>query len=241
MTNDNRLTLVIDTASKSAAAGLYRGAEAIAESFLLAGLTHSQTLGPMLERLLVLARVEAGDIARVAVTNGPGSFTGLRIGTAAALGYALASGAEALGVSSLEALAQNAALYGAAGTRVCAVMDARREQVYTASFRVMSGGGVERLCEDHAESANEVAKKNDAECVIYVGDGAELCYNKDKDILPSEWRYIRASGIMRCVLAGHTRPAEQLCYLRLPQAERERLERMNTNERNGIGASADPA
>lgn len=245
LTSDNNLTLVIDTSSKSAAAGLYRGAEAVSESFLLAGLTHSQTLGPILERLLSLARVRADEIARVAVTNGPGSFTGLRIGVAAALGYAMASGADAVGVSTLEALAQNAAVYGAVASpdspnRVCAVMDARRDQVYTATFRVTSGGTLERLCEDHAAAATEVIEKNAQERVIYVGDGAEICYNKEKDILPAEWRHVRAAGIIRCVLAGHTRPAERLCYLRLPQAERERLERMSTHERNSIGASADP-
>lgn len=223
MTNDT-LTLVMDTSSQSAAAGLYRGMEPIAESLLNAGLTHSQTLGLMLERQLSLARVSAKDIARVAVTNGPGSFTGLRIGVATALGYALAANCEVFGVSSLEAAAWNAVRYGETAL-VRAVQDARRGQVYTALFRV-SGGQLERLCEDHAASAEEVIRQNASEPVIVLGDGAHLCHNGEKDILYPEWRHIRAYGVLRCVEAGHTRPAEQLCYLRLPQAERERLEKL---------------
>ncbi|MCL2030971.1 MAG: tRNA (adenosine(37)-N6)-threonylcarbamoyltransferase complex dimerization subunit type 1 TsaB [Oscillospiraceae bacterium] len=218
------LTLAADTSSQSAAAGLYRGTEPLAECFLCAGLTHSQTLGLMLEHLFTAARVSAKDVARVAVTNGPGSFTGLRIGVSTALGFALAAQCECAGVSSLEAAAWNAAR-GGEGALICAVQDARRGQVYTASFCV-SGGGLTRLCEDHAAPAEDVARKHADRPVIYVGDGAEACYHKDKDILYPEWRHIRARGVMLCAEAGHTRPADRLCYLRLPQAERVRREQL---------------
>ena len=226
---EGTLTLAADTSSQSAAAGLYRGVEPVAETFLNAGLTHSQTFGLMLEHLLAAARVSVEDIARVVVTNGPGSFTGLRIGVSAALGFALAAGGgaspcECAGVSSLEAAAWNA-VSAAEGALVCAVQDARRGQVYTASFRV-AGGGLTRLCEDHAASAEEVIRENASGPVIYVGDGAMLCYNEEKDVSTPEWRHIRAYGVMRCAEAGHTRPADSLCYLRLPQAERERLEQL---------------
>ncbi|MDR1735579.1 MAG: tRNA (adenosine(37)-N6)-threonylcarbamoyltransferase complex dimerization subunit type 1 TsaB [Oscillospiraceae bacterium] len=229
--NGDSLTLVIDTSSKSAAVGLFCGEQARAEGFLLAGLTHSQTLGPMLDS--VLAHLGAEKVSRVAVTNGPGSFTGLRIGVSAALGYALACGAQVAGVSSLEAAAQNAAFMGGAdGVTVCAVMDARRGQVYAAEFWA-SGGTLTRLGEDRAVPAEEIIAANAKKCVIYVGDGAALCYNDEKDILIPEIQYIRSAGIMRCVLAGHTRPAEKLCYLRLPQAERERIEKSAPPEQGG--------
>ena len=227
MTTDKNdgLTLVMDTSSQSAAAGLYRGSDAVAESFVNAGLTHSQTLGLMLERLLAVSRAGAKDVARVVVTNGPGSFTGLRIGVAAALGYAAAAGCEILGVSSLEAAAWNA-VRAPQGSRVRAVQDARRGQVYTALFRVC-GDRLERLCEDHTAPVEDILRET--EPVIVLGDGAELCC-RPRDILIPEWRHIRAYGVMRCAEAGHTRPAEPIRYLRLPQAERERLERLGAGD-----------
>lgn len=211
--------LAIDSSSKTASCAVVARGEVIAQSFLNTGLTHSQTLLPLIESTLKNAGAGIADIGLIAVSNGPGSFTGLRIGVATALGLAVPAGIECVGVSSLEAAAHGAAHMDGL---ICAVMDARRNQVYNALFR--AGGGVlTRLCEDRAISLEALSAEISEKGAIVVGDGAGLCYNIGHPI--RQLMYPTGYGVAMAALAGHTRPADELRYLRLPQAERERIEK----------------
>ena len=207
-----------------------------AEYFLNQKITHSQTLLPMCESLLKLSDVSINDIDAFAVTAGPGSFTGVRIGISAVKGLAQPLDKPCVPVSVLEAMA-----YTFVGTDciVCAVMDARCKQVYNALFEIKSGT-VTRLCDDRAlmidELCDDLKKINDKlpdKKVIVVGDGANLFYGTVKEQLSfielasENLKWQRASGV--CFVAqklydeGVTVSADKLLpvYLRLPQAERE--------------------
>ena len=227
------LILAFETSAKSASVALHDGRKLLAENYQNTGLTHSQTLMVMAEDLLKQCDLGAGDVTHVAVAAGPGSFTGVRIGVAAAKGFAWGSQLPLYGVSTLEAMCQQMLLEGMA---VCGCMDARRSQVYNALFRCTDGQML-RLCEDRAIALEEL--KQDLQqigpCVL-VGDGAELVKNSlqlDNLILPPEQcRHQRASGVAvvaaQQIAAGIAGDAESLQpnYLRLSQAEREKLERM---------------
>ena len=207
-----------------------------AEYFLNQKITHSQTLLPMCESLLKLSDVSINEVDAFAVTAGPGSFTGVRIGISAVKGLAQPLDKPCVPVSVLEAMA-----YSFIGNDciVCATMDARCKQVYNALFKV-EGETVTRLCDDRAlmidELCDDLKKINDKspdEKVIVVGDGANLFYNTAKEQLsfielaPEHLKLQRASGV--CFVAqqlfdeGVTVSADKLLpvYLRLPQAERE--------------------
>ena len=183
------------------------------------------------------------DVDAVGVASGPGSFTGVRIGVSAAKGFAWAGELPCVGVSTLEAMACGVLPFHGI---VCAVMDARRSQVYNALFR-SDGCTLTRLCPDRAVSIDELAA--DLEKTTYikilVGDGAQLCYNTLQGridglcIAPEHLRHQRASGVALCaeaqLLGGDPGDGGALVpnYLRLSQAERERLERENKNRNKG--------
>ena len=128
--------LAIDTSAKAASACIAQEDKIIGEFFINTSLTHSQTLMPMIEQLSINAQVPLGEIEAIAVNAGPGSFTGVRIGVAAAKGLAFADNLPCVSVSTLESMAYNAL---GADCIVCAVMDARCSQVYNALFRVKDG------------------------------------------------------------------------------------------------------
>lgn len=226
--------LAVDTSSQAASCALWQDGVLAGEFFCNVGLTHSQTAMPMVEALLHITGVALPDVDVLAVTTGPGSFTGLRIGIASVKGMAMALDKPCAGVSTLEALA--AGVPGFEGY-VAPVMDARRSQVYTALFRSRDGV-LERLSPDQALSVAELGKilaPLDGP-VMLVGDGSVLCYQALKDLpnlrlAPEGCRHQRA-GWVAAVAAGMAEQkklisAEQLApaYLRLPQAERERMER----------------
>ncbi|MDD6021457.1 MAG: tRNA (adenosine(37)-N6)-threonylcarbamoyltransferase complex dimerization subunit type 1 TsaB [Acutalibacteraceae bacterium] len=221
--------LAVDTSAKAASAAVTEGGKILSENFTDTGLTHSQTLMPMVKSVLDAANISVKDIDIFAINNGPGSFTGVRIGVAAVKGMAQPLGKECVAVSTLEALAYN--LIGLGCVAVSA-MDARCGQVYTASFEC--GETVERLCGDEAVeiSGLEERLKSYRRPIIFVGDGASLCYDFYKDKVPCSFanellRYQRASSTALAAqmkaMRGETVPAEKLMpfYLRLPQAERE--------------------
>lgn len=228
--------LAIDTSAKAAGCAVYRDGQLFAESFLNAGLTHSQTIMPMVRDMLACARMEPGDIDVFAVSAGPGSFTGLRIGISAVKGMAMAQNAPCAAVSTLEALAFNLAAFSGI---IVPAMDARRSQVYTAIF-TGDGRSPVRKTDDEAISIDELGEKLrefGETPVMLVGDGARLCYEKLRDrlpgllIAPENMLYQRASGVCTAALGMAERGLLQTTgelepvYLRLPQAERERLER----------------
>lgn len=221
--------LGIDTSARAASAAVCEDEHILCESYLDVGLTHSETLLPMLEAMLRTAAISLDDIEAIAVSVGPGSFTGLRIGIAAVKGLAFPRGIPCIGVSTLEGLAWN--LIGQSCI-ACCVMDARCKQVYTARFAV-EGETVTRLCDDEAITIAELEEKLSAlggeKPVILVGDGALLCYNSfgeklNIQLAPPQLRCQHANSVCRAaagraaVGAGELAPA----YLRMPQAERER-------------------
>ena len=228
--------LAFETSAKAASAALFREGVLLGETYQNTGLTHSQTLLSMAESLMASCGVAAGDIDAVGVAAGPGSFTGVRIGVAAAKGFAWGREIPCVGVSTLAAMAVG---LGAWQGYVCPVMDARRSQVYNALFRV-DCGKCTRIREDRAISLRDLGEdvKNLPGPVFLVGDGSVLCYNALLEtvpglVLPPEHRrHQRAAGVAleaaRILETGERPSGAELVpnYLRLSQAERERLERM---------------
>ena len=166
-------TLSLETSAKSVSVAVTEDGKVLASSYQNIGLTHSVTLMPLLDGMLQNAGPYLPDIDTLAVAAGPGSFTGLRIGVSALKGLAWAEDKPCCGVSTLEAMAQNARAFE--GTVICA-MDARRSQVYNALFRCESGV-LTRLCPDRAIGLAELAEGlvSDPAPKLAVGDGAQLC------------------------------------------------------------------
>ena len=229
--------LAIDTTAKTATAALTENEKLIALTTLSTPNTHSVTLLPMINGLLFGADLTVADLDILACSAGPGSFTGVRIGTSAIKGLGFADNKICIGVSSLEALAMNVTEDGI----VCPVMDARRNQVYNALFKC-EDGKLTRLTEDRVLSADELAKElaNETNRIFITGDGSEIAKKAlaDKNIaLPHEVlqyhnaynvavlaynTYINATEDKKKEFTAHTLAPT---YLRMSQAERERLER----------------
>lgn len=231
------ILLAIDSSAKTAAAAICTEDRILAETTLNNGLTHSQTLIPVCHSLFANAQIELDELDGFAISAGPGSFTGLRIGMAAVKGMAFAANKPCYPVSTLEALAYN--LIGMGGI-LCPVIDARRGQVYNALFEEKDGALV-RICPDRAVSVTELSGEltSSEQPVWLCGDGAELSYQEMKKRIPSlclaplPSRFQRGFGVasaafhsLQAVSARDLRPS----YLRLPQAERERAERLETEQ-----------
>ena len=216
------MILSIDSSAVTASAALTDGDKVIKSEFINAGLTHSETLLPMIKS--VMAGYSTSDLDAIAVTAGPGSFTGVRIGVATVKGIAFENNTPCISVSTLEAIAYN---FNDMDCIVCAVMDARRMQFYNALFEVKNGK-VNRICDDRAISIDDLRKELSAyENAVIAGDGAELCYNSiglDNVILADEnRRYQNGIGVSRAAEYKEKITAAELMpvYLRLSQAERE--------------------
>lgn len=223
--------LSCECSAKSASCAISENGKILASSFVNVPLTHSQTLLPMISGMLTNSKITIGDIDAFAISAGPGSFTGVRIGISAIKGMALPKNTPCISVSTLEAIAYN---FLGQDALVCAVMDARCRQVYAALFRVKDGK-VKRLSEDKAVAIDDLAKeikKSRVKCpIIIAGDGAEVFFpaveNKSAVLAQEDSRYQKATGVALCAhekhKKGETVSPEQLLpiYLRLPQAERE--------------------
>lgn len=220
----------LDSAGKTAAVALLQEGNVLCEVFSDCGLTHSETLLPLLDKALQQAGKTPAAVDLWGVCAGPGSFTGLRIGLATVKGLSFASNAPCAGVSTLEALAWGAC--PGEGT-VLAALDARRNEVYWAAFAL--GDTPQRLTADCAtpvadlQNFVETCKKP----LFFVGDGAYLCYTKYSALCgvvpaPKKARLCNGVAVCKAALAMQMRgecttPAALLPrYLRLSQAERER-------------------
>ena len=233
------LLLAFETSAKSCSAALHDGKGLLAESYQNSGLTHSQTLMVMAEDLLKVCGKSAADVTHLAVAAGPGSFTGVRIGVSAAKGFAWGAEKPVYGVSTLEAMALG---LGVMDGHICCCMDARRKQVYNAIF-LAENGHLTRVTEDRAISLEELKEEllSIDGPVYLVGDGAELTMRTlgaevPGLVLPPEHRrHQRASGVALAAIGAMERgesadgAALQPNYLRLSQAERERMEKLRKN------------
>lgn len=224
------LILALECSAGPASAALAEDGRVLGESFVHIRQTHSQTLLPMVEDLLRTLGKGVAHLDLLAVSNGPGSFTGVRIGVSCVKGLALPGDIPCCGVSTLEAIAFSG--LACEGAVLCAVMDARVKQVYNALFQVR-GGRLRRLCEDRALSVEQLGEevRPYGERLILLGDGAQLCYESFQSwgarLAPQNIRYQRAASVALLAeekaKAGETVRAAELApaYLRMPQAERE--------------------
>lgn len=220
--------LAVDSSSVTASVAITENGKVLAENFINNGLTHSQTLMPMVEKTINESGISVKDIDLFAITHGPGSFTGVRIGIASIKGMADALDKKCLPISTLEAIAEP---LRNEDVIACAVMDARCNQVYTAIFN-----NGERLCDDKAVLIDELGEelKQYDKRIVFIGDGSVLCYDKlheiiqDCDVADEKIRYVHGESI-GFVAENKIKNGEEPInsanlvpfYLRLPQAERE--------------------
>lgn len=231
--------LSVDSSALVASAALAENGHLLAEYTINNKNTHSETLLPMIESLLGFFSLSVKDIDLFAVSNGPGSFTGVRIGTATVKGLAFASDKPCVGVSTLEAIAYNLRFHKGI---ICPVMNARRSQVYTAIFR-SDGENLQRLLDDTAISISELDTllSGYVDEIVLAGDGYELCENGFEKTtiryVPERMRHQSAFSVAEAAykkyLAGKYCTDKELAvnYLRPSQAERERNERESNSEK----------
>lgn len=232
----DKTVLALDCASKTCSVAVAKGGKVLCSIDTDTMKTHSLTLLPSVKYALELSGLNMDDVEAVAVTSGPGSFTGLKIGVTTAKGLAFPKDLPCAAVSSMSALA-----YGCTGFDgiICTSFDARRNMLYNAMFRVW-GGRVERLCEDRQSSAEEVATEvvstaSALGCkVMLVGDGSDALasFLEESGLsVVSDSRGVKASDIISAVNAGdytcHSSSTLVPEYLRPSQAERERNERLS--------------
>ena len=231
--------LSIDCTAKPASVALLKNGKVLGSSYTNVGLTHSETLMPMVDEVLNNTKTTLDTVDYFAINAGPGSFTGVRIGIAALKGLTLFRDACIIPVSTLESMA-----YRYAGLKdgiYCGAMDARCKQVYTGTFKI-ENGRVNRLTEDSALPIAELPEilKEFGDDIIFLGDGAELCYkalnskNPGYSLAPEQLRYQHAEGVAMCAMKKIEEGFKPLksekllpVYLRLPQAERELNNRKN--------------
>ena len=242
--------LSIDTTAKTAAAGVSEYDETtgnlmpVSQAALNNTLTHSETILPMIDYCLKGANIELDEVKLAAISAGPGSFTGVRIGISALKGLAFGKDMKCVPVSTLLALALNVS-DAKRSAIICAVMDARRNQFYNALFKADGNGNISRLCEDRAISAEELLEelsdKFSSKSIILVGDGTFLCEKlylqsgrelklsvaRNDRILQNAYSVAKAAVLDYDGNADYSADALSPVYLRLSQAERERNERMN--------------
>ncbi len=225
--------LALECSAGPSSCAIVENGKVLTSAYIYVPLTHSQTLLPMVQRALQDTGMSVSDLDVIAVSAGPGSFTGVRIGVATVKGLAFANHTPCAAVSTLAGMAR--LLDGVAFNGViCCVMDARCQQVYTATF-TCDNGHIERLTEDEAISIADLKTRLQTikQDILLVGDGAEMCYTILKDDLPTvqltppHLRYQQATGVAAeaAVMAQQKAltDADKLLpfYLRLPQAERE--------------------
>ena len=222
--------LALETSAKSVSCAVTEDGAVLASAYQCTGLTHSRTLMPMVADLLKNANLTLDGIDRIAISAGPGSFTGLRIGIAAVKGLAWAADKPCCAVSTLEAMAQNVRHMDGL---IIGAMDARRSQVYSALFEAKSGV-LTRLCDDRAIGLDELCEelKSDSRPKIVLGDGGKLCFDYlishgiDCTLASAQLLYQNAVGVALAAGQGEAISAQELSpvYLRPAQAERLRTE-----------------
>ena len=225
--------LAVDSSALTATVAVMADGQIKSEMSFTTSLTHSETIMPMIDEVLGKADLTINDIDLFACSEGPGSFTGLRIGigTVKGLGYGL--GKKVCGISTLEALAYNISY---TDFMIAPIMDARRGQVYNALYKY-ANGVLATVAEPRALSVDELCSEIN-EKVIFVGDGVKVHRDKISEILGDKALFAqpqhclqRAASVAYAALDKAPISAEELSvvYLRKPQAEREREEKLSDN------------
>lgn len=233
--------LALDSSGLTASAAIIDNESMLAEYTINYKKTHSQTLLPMLDAVVKMTELDLKTIDAIAVAGGPGSFTGLRIGSATAKGLGLALNKPIISVPTVDGLAYN--LFGCSGL-VCPLMDARRNQVYTGIYRFEQ----ERMIVQEPQCAvgiDEIIAKLNAlgQEVIFLGDGVPVYAEVIESEICVPYRYApthlnrQRAGAIGVLAASYCKGEGRQCdamqdaaihkpdYLRLSQAERERMER----------------
>lgn len=234
--------LALDSSGLVASVAVVEEDKTIAEYTVNYKKTHSQTLLPMLDEVVKMTEMDLKSIDAIAVAAGPGSFTGLRIGSATAKGLGLALGKPLIHIPTVDALAFN--IFGTSRI-ICPMMDARRNQVYTGLYRFET---VFQVVETQmAVGVDEIVEKINqrGEPVVFLGDGVPVQEQYIKDhvkadylIAPCHVNRQRAAAVGTLALSYYKKGMledareHQPDYLRLSQAERERLEREKAAEKN---------
>lgn len=224
----------MESSATAASVSYVKDGKILGQYYINAGLTHSTTLMPMVQGMLENAKLSLDNVDYYAVSVGPGSFTGLRIGISAIKGIALAKNKPCVAVSTLEAMAYN---YVYTDTLVCAVIDARCNRFFNAIFKCSADGTVERLCEDRALSYEEIAQELTSnysnEKIVLVGDGAIMAQKLMGDLVsnltiaPPHLMHQQSNGVamvaQNMIEQGKVVTSQQLLpsYLSLPQAQKE--------------------
>jgi len=230
------LLLGIDTSGKTASAALFNTDSEVflAESTLYTQKTHSQVIMPMVKDILEQTGKTVNDIGAVAVADGPGSYTGLRIGVAAVKAMGFALGCKCCGVSTLEGLAYNNVAYK--GT-ICSVMKARGELVYTCSYK-SDGYALEPICDEQIISRDELAQFlafNGTEALL-CGDGAADFFTDYRspmlNIAPPMGRLQNANGVCLAAVSKELVSADELevSYLQKVKAEKDLQDKLRNKE-----------
>ncbi len=226
------LILAVDTSSASGSIALLEDDRVLLEENVHTGLNHSRTILPAIASMMQAACSKVSDLDLFAVTTGPGSFTGLRIGVSLVKGLSLALGKPVVGVSTLDALAQN--LFGSKYP-ICAMLDAKRGQVYAALYKIRADGRPEKAQPESVEDPRKYLETIRTE-VILTGDGAAQYETIASEVLggryllaPISHRSIRASAVGTLAL-GRFRQGATLDvlnftprYIRFSEAERKGL------------------
>lgn len=227
--------LAIDSSGIVASAAVVEDDNLLGEYTINYKKTHSQTLLPMIDEVVRMLELDLHTIDAIAVAGGPGSFTGLRIGSATAKGLGLALHKPLVQIPTVDGLAYNLA---GSGVLVCPLMDARRNQVYTGLYR-FEGYRMHTVIEQCAVGIDEIVGKINiyGQPVTFLGDGAAVFASYIEEhcsvtytFAPAHLNKQRASAVavlaMEYYRAGRIQTADEHRpdYLRLSQAERERLE-----------------
>ena len=234
--------LALDSSGLVATVAILEDDVTLAEYTVNYKKTHSQTLLPMLDEIVKMIEFDLSTVDAIAVSGGPGSFTGLRIGAATAKGLGLALDKPLINIPTVDGLAYN--LYGNTGL-ICPIMDARRNQVYTGLYR-FENGEFQVVEEQMAIAVQDLVEKLNAygEKVTFLGDGVPVYKNGlmselkvEHYFAPAHMNRQRAAALAalgsiyykegRSIPAGEHAPI----YLRLSQAERERKEKQENGEK----------
>ena len=235
--------LVLESSGLVASVALMEENSMICEFTMNHKKTHSQTLLPMVDEMMKITGFNKKELDAVAISKGPGSFTGLRIGSATAKGLSQALNIPVISVSSLEGLAAN--LYGT-GDLICPIMDARRSQVYAGIFQYEGEKLVTRMEDDAVSVADLISMLNEkGEPVIFLGDGVPVYQKLLEEGLTVPYRFApshmnrqRAGAVgvlaVQYFKEGKTETSRDHKpeYLRKSQAERELLEKQNGGNSN---------